>query len=180
MTKTPKNSRRIPIYRRPIAIIIFILLIVIAIALFFFLKTTQSDHPAESTVPVNAPSDDQIDSPAVENPPDKAVQFEGDDPNKLEELTGSITRRSISGGELTVVASIDQYLSSDSTCHLVLKDANGAEIRSTDSLSVEAEATSSACGPLTVSVAQLSGAYTIEVVIISPDKSGRITTEINI
>ncbi len=180
MTKTPKNSRRIPIYRRPITIIIFILLIVVAVAVFLFLKFAQSSQPTEPTIPVSVSSDDQSGSSTLENPPDKAIQFEGENPNELDELTGSITRRSISSGELTVVVSIDQYLSSDSSCRLTLKDASGTEIRSTDPLSVEAEATSSVCGPFIVPVGQLSGDYTIDITITSPDKSGHIITEINI
>ena len=181
MTKTQTKSRRVPIYRRPIIIIVPIILIVaIAVVVFFLLRSTKTDEPVNpSPAPVDTPID--FDDPAnAENPPDKAVQYEGEDPNQLDELTGSITRRTVSGGELTVIASIDQYLSSDSCCRLILKDSSGAEVRSTDTISVDAEATSSACGPLTVSASQLSGAYTIDIVITSPDKSGHITAEINI
>ena len=184
MTKTQTKSRRVPIYRRPIAIIICIVLIIgIAVAVFFLLRSTKVDEPSDSDpvpTPVSSSSIDLDDPANAENPPDKAVQFEGEDPNELDELTGSITRHSISGGQLTVVASIDQYLSSDSNCRLVLKDQSGKEIRSTDALSVTAEATSSVCGPLVVSTSQLSGAYTIDIIITSPDKSGHIITEINI
>lgn len=182
MTKTQTNSRRVPVYRRPITIIIAIILIVaIAIVAFFLLRSTKTEETTPNPTPnTSNPSTDSNNSTVVENPPDKAIQFEGEDPNKLEELTGSITRRSISSGELTVVASIDQFLSSDSSCRLVLKDSSGQEVRSTDSLSVAAEATSSVCGPFTVPVNQLSGTYTIDIVITSPDKSGHITAEINL
>lgn len=182
MTKTQTKSRRVPLYRRPIIIIVSVIIIVaIAIAVLFFLKSTkpveQSSHPdpTPTSTPINLEDPDNTN-----NPPDKAVQFEGEDPNQLDELTGSITRRTISNGELTVVASIDQYLSSDSNCRLVLKDSADQEVRSTTIASVTAEATSSVCGPFTVSVNQLSGTYTIDVIITSPDKSGHITTEINI
>lgn len=184
MTKTQTKSRRVPVYRRPITIIIAIILIVaiaIAIVAFFLLRPTKTEEATtSSTLNTSSSSTDSNNSTAVENPPDKAIQFEGENPNELEELTGSITRRSISSGELTVVASIDQFLSSDSNCRLVLKDSSGQEVRSTDSLPVTAEATSSACGPFTVPVNQLSGTYTIDVIITSPDKSGHITAEINL
>lgn len=182
MTKTQTKSRRVPVYRRPITIIVAIILIVaVAIVAFFLLRPTKTEETTPNPAPnTSSSSTDSNNSTVVENPPDKAIQFEGEDPNKLEELTGSITRRSISNGELTVVASIDQFLSSDSSCRLVLKDSSGQEVRSTDSLPVTAEATSSACGPFTVPVNQLSGTYTIDIVITSPDKSGHITAEINL
>lgn len=182
MTKTQTKSRRVPLYRRPIIIIISVIIIVaIAIAVFFFLKSTKpaeqptNPDPTPTSSPINLEDPDN-----AENPPDKTVQFEGEDPNELDSLTGSITRYSINNGNLTVVASIDQYLSSDSTCRLILKDTNGTEVRSTDAISVDAEATSSACGPLIVSVGQLSGIYTIDIAITSPDKSGHIITEVNL
>lgn len=182
MTKTQTKSRRIPIYRRPITIIIFIILIVaIAVAVFFLLRSTKTEDSTNNSAPTTIDTPVNLDDPAnAENPPDKTTQYEGENPNQLDELTGSITRRTVSGGELTVVASIDQYLSSDSSCQLILKDSNGTEVRSTDAISVTAEATSSACGPFTVPVDQLSGTYTIDIVITSPDKSGHIITEINI
>lgn len=183
MTKTQtKSPRRIPFYRRPIIIIILAISIVaIAVAVFFFLKSTKPVEQPTNSDPTPAHTPVDLDNPGnAENPPDKTVQFEGEDPNMLDELTGSITRRTVSGGELMVVASIDQYLSSDSNCRLVLKDSAGQEVRSTAAVPVTAEATSSVCGPLTAAVNQLSGTYTIDIVITSPDKSGHITTEINI
>lgn len=182
MTKTQTNPRRIPVYRRPITIIVSVILIaVIAVAVFFLLRSTKTEETTISPAPSTSnPSADSNNPTAVENPPDKTIQFEGEDPNELEELTGSITRRTVSSGELTVVASIDQFLSSDSSCRLILKDSSGQEVRSTDNLPVTAEATSSVCGPLVVSVSQLAGVYTIDIIITSPDKSGHIITEINI
>jgi len=156
-------------------------MVAIAVVIFFLLRSTESDAPSSpAPTTVNNTPVSSNNPASAENPPDKTTQYEGEDPNQLDELTGSITRRTISGGELTVVASIDQYLSSDSSCRLVLKDPSGAEVRSTNAVSVTAEATSSVCGPFTVSVNQLSGTYTIDITITSPDKSGHIITEINI
>lgn len=185
MTKTQTKSRRVPIYRRPITIIICLILIIALVVIIFLLcrsaQTTADDStPVDESQVTDASTIDLDDPVNAENPPDKSIQYEGENPNQLDELTGSITRRSISRGTLTVVASIDQYLSSDSSCRLVLKDASGTEVSNVYSLPVEAEATSSACGPFTVPVSQLSGTYTIDITIVSPDKSGHIITDINI
>lgn len=184
-TKNPKTPGRVPFYRRPITIIIAIILMIgIVIAVIFLLRAIHPVDSADSSETgdtTSTPRVDFDDPKNAENPPDKAIQYEGEDPNDLEELTGSITLRSISNGRLTVVASIDQYLTSNSTCRLILKSSSGAEVASTAPISVDTEATSSACGPLVTSVSQLAaGEYTIDVVVTSPDKSGHITTNINI
>lgn len=181
MTKTKTKSRRVPIYRRPITIIALVLLaICVAVVAFCLLRPAPDDTSSTPHSSTTGSESDLEDFPVSDDPLEKVVQFEGEDPNDLDELTGFITLRSVSGGKLTVVASIDQYLTSESSCRLALKDSAGAEVLSVGPQSVTAEATSSVCGPFTADVSRLSGTYTIDITITSPDKTGHITSEINI
>ena len=71
----------------------------------------QETTEAEATVDIEAVN--------AQGEKQKVVQYEGEDPNELEELTGVVTYAGVSGENLMVRVSIDQYLTSGS-CELTL------------------------------------------------------------
>ena len=119
-TSKRKNSHRVPVYRRPWMVLIFFLAMAVAVVLaLLFLKprpvneldpptTDQPSHSTPTTLTVEEGSTQPDEDPA--EPEDKVTQYEGEDPNTLAELTGSLTRKGVDDGVLTIVAVIDQYL----------------------------------------------------------------------
>lgn len=185
MTKTKTKSHRVPVYRRPL-FIIFVLLVIAAGAIiaFFIFNQAPSTEPNLTAPEPSAPElpapDRQPDEETPEEP-ERPAQFEGEDPNKIDTLTGQVAYRGIDSSRnvLSITASIDQYLSSGGNCHLSLYRAN-TEIYSAD-LSALPDITTSVCGPFEVPLSRLSsGTYNIIIKVTADDKSGTITSEVGI
>lgn len=185
MSKSSNTAHRIPPYRRPIIVVSFLVVLVAAVAvtliIFMSINRAQESLPEPdkptTPAPVVTTPDKNEDQPP--EPEDKVSQYEGEDPNSLGELTGRIAYKGVNREpnyqSLTVSASIDQYLHSDGTCTLSLKDANNIEVYSA-SLPAQPDVTTSACGPFEVSVSDLaSGTYQIEITINGNNKTGLIT-----
>ena len=85
---------------------------------------------------------------------EKIVQYEGDDPNEAEELTGAVTYAGVSGDVLMIRTNIDQYLS-DGKCELTLT-RGGATIYNSIANIISSVATST-CDGFDVPVAELGG-----------------------
>ena len=74
------------------------------------------------------------------------------------------------------MVSIDQYLG-NGTCVANLKNDGG--IAASAEQAIEADASTSHCGPITVNLAGVSGGkYQLEVVISSGGKTGTITSNV--
>lgn len=182
--KTP--AHRVPPYRRPIVVVSFLIILIVAIAVTIIIFMSLN-HPEESlpdtpknppTVPVSPSEPDQPNEQPPE-PEDKVTQFEGEDPNTLQELTGRIAYKAVNREPnyqtLTVSVSIDQYLHDSGTCTLSLKNSSRAEVYSA-SLPADPDVTTSACGPFEVPISDFSpGAYQIEVTVAGDGKTGLIT-----
>lgn len=192
-TKTKKQSQRhrIPIYRRP-WFIVLILVIILAIIAYLILhsKTPATTNPLSSpTVPASSVDNPSTTVPTgetsatgteVEDEPEKAVQFEGEDPNTMDSLTGSITRSSVSGANLTIVAVIDQYLTKPGFCTLTIKNSAGDRVY-TASRDAVADVTTSICEDFVVSTAGFpAGKYQIEITVSGDGKEGKINGEVNL
>lgn len=109
---------------------------------------------------------------------EKVKQYEGENPNKSENLTGVISYAGVSGSNLIVRVNIDQYLA-EGNCKLALiKDGttiynSAAEIMSSVSTST--------CNGFTVSTAGLpKGKITVEITLESSGKYGKMVGELNI
>lgn len=185
MSKSPNTTHRIPPYRRPIIVVSFLVVLVVVVittlVIFMSINHTQETLPAPegpSTPPpvVTNPTEEEERPP---EPEDKVNQYEGEDPNLLDKLTGRIAYKGINREPgyqtLTVSASIDQYLHADGTCTLSLKNASSAEVY-TASLPAQPDVTTSACGPFEIPIADFSpGAYQIEITVSGDGKTGLIT-----
>lgn len=105
-------------------------------------------------------------------------QYEGENPNSAEGLTGVITHAGVSGANLVIRVNIDQYLESG-TCTLGLRKEGmnlyGAEAR------IVPSASTATCEGFDVPVSELeSGNIRIVVYISSGGKTGEINGEVSI
>lgn len=186
MTNTKKSTlHRVPVYRRPIFLIVAAILICAIVTIFIVLHQdstpTSPDASQNPSTSQPNPSTNQTDAPASEEPeePEKVTQFEGGDPNKLEELTGSIAYHGVTGDTLTITASIDQFLYETGNCKLQLSQ-NGQLVYSAE-LPAQADVTTSVCGPFEIPAQNLySGTYQIRIEVTGNDKFGTIIGETTI
>ena len=108
----------------------------------------------------------------------KVVQYEGEDPNMMEELTGAVTYAGVNGDMLTVRVNIDQYLS-EGSCRLEL--SQGGVVAYEDMVGIAAMVTTATCDGFSVPVGELgSGDYDILVELKSGDKNGKIKGEVSL
>ncbi len=108
----------------------------------------------------------------------KVKQYEGEDPNREEELSGWITSSVVSNGMLRIRVNIDQYLASG-TCTLNL--INGGTTVYTGQVAISPSPSTSTCEGFDVSTENLgSGTVDIYITLSSGDKTGTITGEVKL
>ena len=91
----------------------------------------------------------------------KVVQYEGEDPNEAEDLSGVVTYAAVSGSNLVIRVSIDQYLS-EGSCELTLR-RGGVTIYNSIA-SIVGNASTSTCEGFDVPTGELGGGN-VEIVI---------------
>ena len=105
-------------------------------------------------------------------------QYEGDDPNTTEELTGVITYAGVNGDKLMIRVNIDQFLDSGE-CGLGLRQA-GMNVYNT-SARVVSNASTATCEGFDVPVNELGeGNYQITIKLNAGGKTGTINGEVNV
>ncbi len=183
----PASAHRVPPYRRPIIVggFLLVLAIVVIVTIFVFKSlgannddTSQISKPTDSNVDSPDTPDDTSKEPPLEN---KAPQYEGEDPNELDSLTGSIAYIDIDAETQTLhsAVSINQYLENDGQCVFNLK--RGEAIVRTASAVATPDVTTSVCGPFSLSVEGLDpGTYQVEIIMTGDNKRGIITSETEI
>lgn len=106
------------------------------------------------------------------------VQYDGEDPNESDGITGVITYAGVSGDDLVIRLNIDQFLDSGE-CMLLLSTAGNVVYSNTASV-IDAAATSS-CDGFNVPMSLLEdGYYNIMVEVESGAKKGKINGEVNL
>ena len=108
----------------------------------------------------------------------KVKQYEGEDPNKAEELSGVVTYAGVVSDKIMIRANIDQYLE-DGTCSLnLLKDG---QVVYEDTARVVGSATTATCEGFDIAATRLgSGNYDIVIKIETNEKTGTIRGNISI
>lgn len=140
--------------------------------------TDQPSHSTPTTPTVEEGSTQPDEDPA--EPEDKVTQYEGEDPNTLAELTGSLTRKGVDDGVLTIVAVIDQYLHTAGYCTITLKNSAGQTVYSASRDAVP-DVTASICDTFEIPTANLaSDTYQIEIDLSGDNKRGIITDEVTL
>lgn len=105
-------------------------------------------------------------------------QYEGDDPNKADELSGAVTYAGVKDGILIIGMNIDQYLSSGNCSLSLMRDGN--EVYSAKA-SIMAEVSTSTCDGFNVPVDSLgNGTTEIIIKLSSGEKTGTIRGEVNL
>lgn len=109
---------------------------------------------------------------------EKASQYEGESPNKSENLTGLITYADVVNDELVIRVNIDQFLQSGN-CNLTMS-RNGVTYYS-QSVGIQESVTTSTCDGYKIPVSDLSkGDFQVEIDLESEGKSGKITGRVRI
>ena len=129
-------------------------------------QSTQTQEPEKP---------EQIEQP--EEVKQKTVQYEGEDPNKAESLSGVISYAGVVGDRLVIRVNIDQYLVSGN-CELRLR---GNAHDHSESTIITDSASTSTCQGFDIPLSQLRpDRYIIYIDLYSEDKTGQITGEITI
>ena len=107
----------------------------------------------------------------------KVPQYDGDDPNTAEELSGVVTYAGVSGGALMVRVNIDQYLD-NGKCELNL--IQSGNVVHSSAVEIVGGASTASCAGFDVPVAGLSGNYEIVVKLEAGGKRGTIRGEVSV
>lgn len=116
--------------------------------------------------------DDVNENPEVEVDDKTPTQYEGEDPNEQEELSGSITYAGLMNGNVAIRVNIDQFLS-EGNCELSI--VKGKEVVYNENTRIVSSASTSTCEGFDFkSPAVTSGKYSVIIRITSGEKSGLI------
>ena len=108
----------------------------------------------------------------------KVKQYEGESPNKANELSGVITYAGVVGDKIMIRVNIDQYLE-EGTCELNI--TNGGQVVYEEAVNIVGSATTSTCEGFDFSSSTLgSGNYGIIIKIETNNKSGVIEGSLDI
>ena len=182
MAKRRKHSKKW------ISRLIFLVLLAAAVAVCYFVwdayfrddgKRIEDDE--ETVVAIdNDKKDDDKTEQIEDNPVDdkEIAQYDGDNPNENERLTGVITYLGVSGGSLVIRVNIDQYLAGGN-CKLSVIRAG--EVLYEDSASVIDSAATSTCEGFNVALDGVgSGKVQIRIDVNSDGRVGVISGETEI
>ncbi|MDO4746776.1 MAG: hypothetical protein Q4A70_00305 [Candidatus Saccharibacteria bacterium] len=165
-------------------LIILILFIAAAVVAYLvwdnYFRDKDDNRQREETptsVVENKPVETTETTEITEKP--KVVQYDGDDPNTAEQLSGAITHAEVSGESLMIRVNIDQYLE-EGECELKLLDSSGTIIYS-DLTVIMGNVATSTCEGFDVPVSEIgSGITEIRVGLSAGEKSGEIRGEVDI
>ena len=183
-----KLKHRVPFYRRPVVIISsLVVVVIVALVVFMIVKTLTAkdrdtvNQPTEETsnaLVYNEEGDGDTENDLPPEDQKVIMQYEGENPNNLDHLTGLITYTEVKYGALMAMVSIDQYLGSG-TCEANLKI--GDQVVAGIEQPIEADASTSHCGPIAIDLTGVgSGKYQLEVTLMSGGKTGTITSNVEI
>ena len=173
--------------------IIFGILIIAALAVSafavyeYFLKPKTEDQPAGSaTTPTvlnpepNTPTDDGRGSedPEVITGKEPVIQYDGDDPNESNDLTGAITYAGATANNIIIRVNIDQYVDGG-TC--VLKILNGGSVIYQTTANLIADVSTSTCDGFNLPRSVVdSGNFALSIELSSGGKTGVINGGIDL
>ena len=141
--------------------------------------TADTQTTSQSSIQTKAQSDSSNTEDAEEQPDNKTPkQYDGEDANASEALTGVVTYSAFSGGKLIIRTNIDQYLGSG-ICTITLADGDHSLEHTT---SIIPEASTSTCEGFDVPESELTDferPITVNIYLASGDRSGVIIGRVN-
>lgn len=181
MTRRRKRSRKW------ISWLVLIILAVLAGVVCYFVYDNYfrtEEKPAEETSVTETKAEDEgageetIEEASAAPEKEKVKQYEGEDPNTTEEITGVITYAGVSGEKLMIRVNIDQYLSGGSCALSLLK--NGATVY-TDTAGISGVVETATCEGFDVPTSALgTGEIEIIITVSAEGKGGTIKGEAKI
>lgn len=140
------------------------------------LEESKGEEKEETNKRENENKEGELESAAPEK--EKVVQYDGEDPNTAQGLSGAITHAAVSGSRFVLRVNIDQYIT-EGACELTIK-RNGATIYS-DIASITGSASTATCKGFDIPVDRLGGGpIEININLSAEGKSGVIRGEANI
>jgi len=198
----PKNKhsnnsfRRRPFYKRPMFWLLLLALIFAAILVSNYLKLPDSPTKTDTSSTVDKEEDNRSDKSKDDNLPKESTepktessetttspdgktpsQYDGDNPNLNNTLTGAISTARFSGENLIIRVNIDQFVTG--SCNLTLSDG-ARKLEKTARLITSAS--TSTCEGFDVQgseITDFSRPINIIINLSSGDKTGTITGSIN-
>lgn len=193
MTKTNRSysntnaKKTTPWYKRwwfvTLLVVILISAIIALLVLFCYpdasRPSSSPDTPYQTT-----PSQSDTTSPNDQNvsePANKVSQYEAENPNQLQELTGLIAYKGVNGKILAISVVIDQFIQNeDSLCILKLHSLD-SDYGYTASSDIVPEMSTSICEPFEVDISAFpAGKYSIDIELVSSNKKGNIHDEVEL
>ena len=166
----------------------FLLLLIAAVVMCYFVwdayfkdKGPKQPKPAEQSQtteegPEEKPKEKEEETEEPEEKP-KVPQYDGDDPNTANELTGAITYVGVTNGYLRIRINVDQYVTGG--CNIILT-RGGTQIYS-DYANLITSASTSTCEGFDIPTSDLGTGITgIRITISSGVKTGAITGEVTL
>lgn len=182
-------KRKLPIYRRPwfyVALVIIVAVIVFGVWFIFFRKPAAQEvqTPADSTIgsvpsSIDAKGEDaeKEDENAETGKKQTPAQYDGEDPNTLDELTGYISYDAINYDHYSIRMTINQFLTSG-TCDLTMTSGDRTV---TGSAPIIASASTSTCEGFDIPLSELpSGDWHVTIKLSSDGKQGAITGDVSV
>ncbi|MBP3899834.1 hypothetical protein J6D24_03485 [Candidatus Saccharibacteria bacterium] len=148
-------------------------------------ENQETNNSSSSTEQKSESSDVKKEEPKEENSTEptpeaekKNTQYEGEDPNKLDSLTGAISFAGASDGNFMVNVVIDQAIGSSGRCNYTFTHSSGVTL--VGNVSTEAGPSSSVCVYSTPATNVQSGNWKITVKVTVDNKEGIISGEANV
>lgn len=193
MQKTKQTSpvkRRVGVIRRPWLVVLIILsATILTIVIFKLIQNSTNVSTDFSTNPVENSTNNSINTTNNSTntsanistnstiPEKKVINYEGEDPNNSDSLTGTISYAGVSGNNYSIRVNINQFLSSG-TCTLKFTGNGNTHEESANIISA---ASTSTCEGFDIPLKALGqGTYTIEITLSSGGKVGTITSEVTL
>ena len=169
----------------------FLLLLIVAVILCYFvwdayfkdkgLKQPDSANQQDTSKDEKKEEKPEEKEEKLEEKPEekpKVPQYDGDDPNTANDITGAITYVGVSNGYLRVRVNVDQYINGGG-CNIILL-RNSTQIYS-DYANLNSSASTSTCEGFDIPVSEIGSGYTqIRITLSSGEKSGAITGEVTL
>lgn len=183
MAKRRRNKRK------NIWIVVSVLLITAAVVAFVVARNHQDNgnEEGETNESISEEEKDEIEerneNQTINQPEEtiekkKVEQYEGEDPNIRNDLSGVVTYANLNGDNLAIRVNIDQYLESGK-CELIL-ERNGATIYNSIAEIID-NASTATCEGFDVPVKGLGGGMVDIIINLSAgDRFGQIRGEANI
>lgn len=157
-------------------------------AYFTLWAPNKSETDSSDKSKQNSQVDDAKDSDAKTNNTDTKnevngdenktpVQYEGDDPNTSDTLTGVISYKSVVGSNLVIRTTINQLISSG-TCNLTLSSGQKTVTRTAN---IMQNPSSSSCEGFDIPTSELgSGTWNINIKVTGDGKTGTLTDSVSL